>query len=123
MKIKTEISVIIKELRLKKGWSQDELAERLGMNRVNISNYERGIIKSIPSSTLKKLADVFDVSSDYLLGQSEDYSKPKSEFLNRMELSEDDLLNQYMLVLDGEIVSDDERRYIVSFLRTVRSMR
>ncbi|OBZ13320.1 helix-turn-helix domain-containing protein [Bacillus sp. FJAT-26390] len=113
----------IKELRTKKGWAQDELAERMGMNRVNISNYELDKIKNVPSETLKKFADVFGVSADYLLGKTENSDKPDSEFLQRLELSEKDLLNQYTIVLDGKELTEDEARFVIAFLRTNRQLK
>lgn len=58
----------IKQLRNEKGWSQQELAKKLNMNRVNISNYERKVITNIPGEVLISIADLFDVSVDYLLG-------------------------------------------------------
>ncbi|GED35013.1 helix-turn-helix transcriptional regulator [Brevibacillus centrosporus] len=62
----------IKELREQRGWSQDQLAEKLDMNRANISNYERGIITNIPSDVITKLADVFQKSTDYILCRTSD---------------------------------------------------
>lgn len=117
------VGSIIKELRMKKGWSQDELADRMGMNRVNISNYERDLIKSIPGETLKRFADVFGVSSDYLLGKTENSDRPESEFIQRLELSEKDLMDKFTLVLDGKELSDDEARIAIAFLRTTRQMK
>ena len=38
----------IKELRKKKGWSQDTLAKKLGVSRQTIVNYEKGEV--IPES-------------------------------------------------------------------------
>lgn len=61
----------IKELRTKQGLSQEQLAEKLDMNRVNISNYERGVITNIPGDVLVKLADILDTNTDYLLGRSD----------------------------------------------------
>lgn len=114
---------IIKELRMKKGWSQDDLAERMGMNRVNISNYETGKIKSVPSETLKKFADVFGVSADYLLGKTENSDKPKSEFMQRLELSDDELMNQFTLVLDGKQLTEEEAKFVITYLRTSRQIK
>lgn len=55
-------------LRKDKGMSQADLARRLGVNRALISGYERG--KFSPSEAqLMKLADVFGVTTDYLLGR------------------------------------------------------
>lgn len=50
----------IKEARKAKGLTQDELAKRLGVNRVAISNYEKG--KNNPThENLIKLSDILDV--------------------------------------------------------------
>lgn len=119
----TTQGAIIKELRVKKGWSQDDLAERMGMNRVNISNYETGKIKSVPSDTLKKFADVFGVSADYILGKSKNSDRPESEFLKKLELSDEDLLKQFTLVLDGKQLSEEEARFAIAVLRTNRQMK
>lgn len=56
----------IKLLRKEKGCSQDELAKQMGADARQISRYETG--KITPSAeALIKLAEVFDVSIDYLL--------------------------------------------------------
>src|SRR5262245_61633022 len=56
----------VKELRKEHGWSQGELAERVSADPAQISRYENGRIT--PSADIiVKLADVFDVSTDYLL--------------------------------------------------------
>lgn len=57
----------IKELRTAKGVTLDEMQEQTGINRVTISQYERG--KREPKlATWKKLADYFDVSIPYIQG-------------------------------------------------------
>ena len=56
----------IKLLRKEKNWSQDELAKLIQTDARQISRYENG--KITPSvEVLVKLAEVFDVSIDYLL--------------------------------------------------------
>lgn len=60
----------IREMRKKRGLTQDDLAHALGMKRANISNYERGLA-NVPSTTLYKLADIFNTSADYLLGRTD----------------------------------------------------
>lgn len=59
------------ELRKKKGLSQYELAELLRMTRGQIANYEQG--KRQPAfEILKIFADYFSVSTDYLVGHTDD---------------------------------------------------
>jgi transcriptional regulator with XRE-family HTH domain len=55
----------IRELRLKRGWTQQQLAERVGIQQKQISSYERGA--NVPSGqTFIALAEAFGVSLDYL---------------------------------------------------------
>lgn len=57
----------IRTLREEKGWTQAELARRLGITRNGVNSWEQGL--SMPSpACLVDLAEVFSVSTDYLLG-------------------------------------------------------
>lgn len=72
LKLKEEkknlFSVRLKELRLKKGLTQKELAKIIGVTKQTIINYEKGTTE--PSfENLIKLADLFEVSLDCLLGR------------------------------------------------------
>ena len=62
-----ETKNIITELRSKKGFSQDELAEKVFVTRQAVSRWENG--ETVPNTeTLKLLSKVFDVSINTLLG-------------------------------------------------------
>ena len=53
-------------LRKREGWSQEELADRLGVSRQSISKWEGA--QSIPDmKKILAMADLFGVSTDYLL--------------------------------------------------------
>jgi putative transcriptional regulator len=56
----------LKELRDEKGWSQGDLAERLGVRRTSVANYEQGV-SFPPLPALEKLAKLFGVSLDGLV--------------------------------------------------------
>ncbi|MFZ3132720.1 MAG: helix-turn-helix transcriptional regulator [Desulfosporosinus sp.] len=62
------IGTRIKELRVKRGLTQDQIAVKLGMDRANFSHYERDTAIP-PSDTLGKIADELNTSADYLLGR------------------------------------------------------
>ena len=65
----------IRELRQKKGWSMDELAQKVGyLGRSAISKVENGE-RMISHEMLIKYSDVFDVSPMYLLFGEEDNKK------------------------------------------------
>lgn len=60
----------LKKERERKGWSQLFVAEKIGITNTVLSNYERDY-RDPDTSTLTKLADLYDVDTDYLLGRSE----------------------------------------------------
>ncbi|TGA96718.1 helix-turn-helix domain-containing protein [Sporolactobacillus shoreae] len=67
LKDRKQMGQRIKKLRATKGLTQDDLAEALGIpNRASISGYESG--RTVPpSDVLAKLADIFKVSTDFIL--------------------------------------------------------
>ena len=59
------------KLRKQQGWSQEELAMKLGISRQSVSKWES--TASIPDlDKIIKLSELFGVSTDYLLKDSED---------------------------------------------------
>lgn len=60
--------MILKELRKKKGVSQEDAAKALGITLRTYQNYEYG--QREPNiRMILKLSDYFDVTTDYLLGR------------------------------------------------------
>ena len=59
---------ILKQLRKQSGFTQKEIAKQLGITVSAYGNYELGQRQPTPEM-LCKLADIFEVSVDYLLGR------------------------------------------------------
>ena len=59
----------IRSIRIDKGYTQTQIAERLGISQNTYSQYEIGIL-NYPVDTVVKLADFYGVSTDYLLGRT-----------------------------------------------------
>ena len=59
----------IKDLRVSRGWTQDQLGERLGCSGVAIGRYERAL-RDLDVGTILRLCDIFGCTADYLLGRS-----------------------------------------------------
>lgn len=58
----------VKELRIKRGLSQQELGNTIGVTKVSVCGYESG--SRIPNlEKLAKLADALETTTDYLLGR------------------------------------------------------
>lgn len=64
-------SVRLKELREKAGYSQAQLAMKLGVRQSTVGMWENGANRP-QNARLETLASIFGVSTDYLLGRSND---------------------------------------------------
>lgn len=100
---------IIKEERKLKGLSQAQLAEILETTQSTIGKYERKLLE--PNlNMLIKIADYFQVTTDYLIGRSTDYDviETKKELLP----SEEKLLklfHQLSLLDQGKVLGYMDR--------------
>ena len=59
----------LRALRERKGMSQEAVADYLGISRTAYNKYESGVIK--PVRKLERLAQLFGVSADYILGRED----------------------------------------------------
>jgi transcriptional regulator with XRE-family HTH domain len=73
---KKVIGLRIKKCRQDNKLSQEELAQKLDMKRSNVANYEAGRVVP-PGSALLEMSEIFNVTTDYLLGST---SNPYSKF-------------------------------------------
>ena len=60
----------IRDLREDSDLTQQQMADKLFINRRTYSSYEVGS-RSIPVETLGKIADIFNTSIDYLVGRTD----------------------------------------------------
>ena len=68
----------IRELRLLSDMSQEELGRRVGVQRAAINKYEKGTVSNIPLHTIEKIADIFEVSPNYIVGWSDEHQSELS---------------------------------------------
>ena len=91
----------IKELREKKGLSQDKLAKQLAVNLRTLQRWENDET-AIRKKNAKKLADYFDVSESYLLGYSDikNLKEMEHHFLpeEHIEANEEERQKIYQLI-------------------------
>ena len=76
----------LKQLRINRGWSQGQLAQKIGIEANRISRYERGVLWPT-LELLVKIAQVYEVSIDFLIRDEEVSSNQigNKELLKRME--------------------------------------
>lgn len=109
----------IAKLRERRGLTQDELAARLGISRAALSHYETGR-RQPDYDTLKKIACFFNVSIDYLLDQEQQDIR---RFVDSLELSDEKILEQFDLTIDGQKLTAEEARSFIAFVRAQRAMK
>ena len=112
-------------LRDKRGLTQEELATSLGISRAALSHYEKNR-REPDTETLSKVADLFQVSLDFLAGRT---SQPTTtldpdvkQFADELELSNNELLEKYALTIDGRKLTPAEDRRFIAFVRAERDM-
>ncbi|WP_328284116.1 helix-turn-helix domain-containing protein [Oscillibacter valericigenes] len=66
----------IHDLREDQDIKQKAVAEYLGMDPTVYRRYEKGV-RSVPVDVVIKLADYYKVSTDYLLGRTDDPTPPQ----------------------------------------------
>jgi transcriptional regulator with XRE-family HTH domain len=98
----SKTSKIISDLRKQKDWSQTELATASGVSREMIGKYERG--DAVPSiDAAKKIADAFEVSMDYLVGEGVNvaFDKKNLKRLQDIEKLDDATKDKLYFVIDN----------------------
>jgi HTH-type transcriptional regulator, competence development regulator len=93
--------LIIKKLREKNNWSLRELEKRVGINYSVLSRIESGK-RPVNDEELKRFADIFQVTTDYLLGRTDNPSHFREDNTEYNALSEiNRLLKKYGIDQSG----------------------
>lgn len=62
----------IKERRILKGLTQEELGEKIGLQKSAIAKYENGRVENIKRCVMENMAEVLECSPCYLMGWDDD---------------------------------------------------
>ncbi len=106
----------IGELRKSKGMNQDTLASFVGVSQQTISKIERDM-NSMSIDILVQIAKHFNVTTDYLLGISDE--KRNLHLENRMSRR---LEENYNLVVEYEDLDDYNRKVVVRMVEVLKSL-
>ncbi|MEC0502150.1 helix-turn-helix transcriptional regulator [Bacillus subtilis] len=105
----------LKKLRREKNLSQKELGNKLGLAESTIGMYEQG--KRQPDyETLLKIADFFEVTLDFLLGNPKDASSVKEKEA-AYRISDPDLQIAFK---DASDFSEEARRQAIDFIKYLK---
>lgn len=83
----------IKQHRLEKGWTQEELGKHLGVGKAAIQKYESGQVQNLKSSAIKTLCELFDARPfDFIFDDFDYDEKPEIQIINTKK---DNLLKMF----------------------------
>lgn len=105
--MQTQLAARIVDLREKVNMSQSELAKRLGIDKSSMNKIEKSTRK-VSSEELDKIASIFNVSTDYLLGRD-----PKEYDLKTADLADDDTI----FTFEGKPIPEQDLEYMKRLLR------
>ena len=121
------LSQNLRQLRINNKMTQKNLAEKLGVSFGSIAMWESGR-RSPDSEMLIKIADLFDVSVDSLLGRHEfglkvDVNAERDKFTTDTEKLRDVVLHNFHQALsDGTITEDQAQLSLQIFDHTLTVM-
>ena len=102
--LKGNIQDRITDLREQNGWSKAELADRIGIDASRMGRIESGETKSVGDDVILALAKAFGVSTDFLLGLSDD-PEPNNYDIKDLGLTVEAAKNLYTEKIDPDVLN------------------
>ncbi|WP_195251041.1 helix-turn-helix domain-containing protein [Romboutsia sp. 1001713B170207_170306_H8] len=114
----------VKELREERDIPSQDLAAHLGISPSTLSNWEKGR-RNIDNDNIVKIAQYFNVTTDFLLNNEKVIKKESSKEANQekdIEKMIDELMNQQGLMLCGEPMSEQDMILLRNSIRSTIEM-
>ena len=122
----------IRDLRIEKGWNQEYLGSLLNVQKSAVSKYEQGKI-SLNDDIIKKLSEIFEVSSDYLIGNSDIRNpeninkdtltdKDEKDIAKTMQKLKEQLSNDQGLMFDGDVLDEETAKLLLAAIEQQEKM-
>lgn len=123
--MKGSIGSRIKKLRDNRGWTLIDLGDRAKINKSVLSRIESGK-RPVQAEELRIFAQLFNVSSDYLLGRTDDplksLSQETKDVLDNLDLTDEEIRNMFPFEIDGRPITDEEFKWFIASVRSRRLM-
>lgn len=98
-----------KEVAKLRGISLTDTAIKAGLAEKSIYSWDRSTPKA---DNLQKVADVLHVSTDYLLGRTDEMNPSTTETVKKADIDDSDLL----LAFDGKDIDKEDKQAIIDLL-------
>jgi phage repressor protein len=104
----------VRELARKKGLSLNQVEEKLGYSKNTLYSLKR---QKVSSERLQEIADYFNVSTDYLLGRTDNPAIADKEqfFFEGKEVNVEELASTAMR-FNGKPLSDEDKKAIQNII-------
>ena len=129
----------LKKIREQKGYSQRDIAAILGVSRSAVGNWEQGA-REPDRKTIQRLSELYDVTSDYLIGITDDpmtheeFNRKLEEGKKMFELAMEakpelvefwkeakDRQDLQLLMIQAAKMNPDDIRDIIGYLRLLEA--
>lgn len=100
------------DLREKRDWTQAELGRKIGLEKSAMNKIENGTRK-VSTEELQKLAEIFNVTTDYLLGRNQTPEWADENDLVELDKMLDSNVN---MAYGGETLTDEEKQRVKDVL-------
>lgn len=111
----------LKVLRKEKRRTQEDVAKFLKIQRATYSGYERGVIMP-PYDKINALAQYFDVSVEYLMGEKPTVQVPTDAVKSLVNLLDELKDESSGVFADGILLDEESRKLIITSLENSLNM-
>lgn len=108
-----EMANRIKQRRTAMGYTQEELATKLGLQKSAIAKYENGRVENIKRSVISNMAKILECSPAYLMGWQDDRFSDADALLD-VQISEDAQLKE--AIKKYYALDDQKKKHVIDLI-------
>lgn len=113
----------LQKARKMKGMTQQEVADKFGISHGTLSGYERNY-RDPDTEVLNRLADLYNVSVDWLVGRTNDSKQVLSQdarlLIDSLEMSDEEIIKTFNLTVDGISLTPEQIKSFIGYVRIER---
>lgn len=106
----------IKDCRIAMNYTQEELANKLGLQKSAIAKYENGRVENIKRSVIEQMASVLDCTPSYLMGWDDATLTDKLNTLASANREEIDRYADYLLLTERNCINDMNKNEYIDYI-------
>ncbi len=106
----------LKKLRETNNLSQQQLAEKLGMSPSGVGMWEQNR-RQPDNETIKKIAQLFGVTTDYLLGNDVKPNDKNKDLLETISEDLSDPINRVLYKKTSELKNEKDKQIVLSVIQ------